>query len=794
MGLLRKEDWQQASWIGYEELPDSQRIVPAAHGNGEKAWGKRPDVLPLLRKEFPIQKRVKSATMFISGLGQFELFVNGKKAGDHFLDPGWTNYDRYALYVSFDVASLLQAGNNAVGVMLGNGFYYVPGERYRKLTGGFGYPKMICRLVVEYTDGTTSGIVSDESWKTIAGPVHFSSIYGGESYDANLDQEGWLHNGFDDSKWKQAVQVDAIPVLQSQTTAPIRLTDTLSPVKTTMLSTGTYVFDMGQNASAIPYIKVKGNKGDTVKIIPGELLDSYGHVSQRSSGGPFYFSYILKGDGIETWHPQFSYYGYRYLQVENISMAGKESSPGTPVLLAVQSLHMHADFPETGSFSCSNQLFNQTAKLIDWAIRSNMQSVFTDCPHRERLGWQEQLHLMGPSFHVNYDISSFGNKLMSDIKAAQQGNGLIPSTVPEYTEMHFANGYFRDSPEWGSTGIIMPWNMYKWYGDKKLLTDFYPEMKKYLHYLDERDSSNLLMYGLSDWYDIGPQRSGFCQLTPMGLTATAIYYYDLNIMSKVATMLGKKADAMAFASKAALVKEAFNKAYYHADTKQYGTGSQTSNAMALYMDMVEPSSKSNVIDNILDELKTGNYKLTAGDIGYRYLLRVLETSGNNNVIFKMNNRSDVPGYGYQIAKGATALTEAWDASPLVSNNHFMLGHILEWFYSGLAGIRQQDDAVAYDKIVIVPAFETDISHVNASFHSPYGAITSKWVKQGNGLKLDVSIPVNATAKICLPYKTNAAIQLNGKAISTVTSDIQKDKLYVHIGSGNYQFIIHNALK
>jgi hypothetical protein len=336
--------------------------------------------------------------------------------------------------------------------------------------------------------------------------------------------------------------------------------------------------------------------------------------------------------------------------------------------------------------------------------------------------------------------------------------------------------------------------MYKWYGDTKLLTDCYPEMKKYVQYLDDKDSSNLLMYGLSDWYDIGPQRSGFCQLTPMGLTATAIYYYDLNIMNQVASMLGKKTDAKAFAAKAGLVKEAFNKAYYHADTKQYGSGSQTSNAMALYMNMMDGSNKNYVIGNILDELKEGNYKLTAGDIGYRYLLRVLESSGNNKVIFKMNNRSDVPGYGYQIAKGATALTEAWDASPIVSNNHFMLGHILEWFYSGLAGIRQQDDAVAYDKILIAPAFETDISHVNASFHSPYGAITSKWVKEGDDLKLNVSIPVNTTGKVCLPYKTNTTIQLNGKRFSTTSSNIQKDKLYVSIGSGNYQFIIQNALK
>ncbi len=767
MGLLTKQDWKNAQWITNTILPDTQKIIPAAHGNGDKAWGKRRNVLPLLRKQFTVNKPVKQATVYISGLGQFEMSLNGQKLGDHFLDPGWTKYDKHALYVTFDITQQLQQGNNVIGVMLGNGFYYIPGERYRKMTGAYDYPKMISRVVVEYTDGTTQDIVSDKSWKTADSPIIFSSIYGGEDYDANLEQINWNKPGFDDAKWQQAL-VTTGHTLQSQVSTPVKIMQSFNPVKQTKITDTLWVYDMGQNMSGIPSITIKGNKGDTVRLRPAELLNEKGLANQKHTGSPSFYQYILKGDGDESWQPRFHYYGYRYVQVELIK---NTTSSTLPNVVKIQGLHSRNSAANVGSFKSSSDLFNKTFDLILWAINSNMQSVFTDCPHREKLGWQEEVHLVGNSIQYNYNISPLSKKIFRDIQASQFSNGLIPSTIPEFTEMHFADGYFRDSPEWGSNAVIFPWYTYLWYGDKKALHDNYNTMQQYVKYLDAKDSSGLLMWGLSDWYDLGPQRPGFSQLTPMGLTATAYYYYDLCIMEKVATLLNKKADALQYKTQAAAVKKAFNKAYFNTTTKQYGNGSQTSNAMPLYMNLVEEKYKQAVLNNLITDIQNNDNKVTAGDIGYRYLLQVLSKAGRNDVIFDMNSRSDVPGYGYQLQQGATALTESWQALPTVSNNHLMLGHLMEWFYESLAGIKQAVNSVGFKNIIIQPQVVGNITSAQASYHSAHGIIQSAWQITGKQFQLTVNIPVNTTAQIILPSnnKINKPVTIgSGKHVFTVS--------------------------
>jgi alpha-L-rhamnosidase len=784
MGLLDKQSWNNAQWIAYENLPDSNKIVPAEHGNGKKEWGKRKDVLPLFRKMFNLNKEVKNATLFISGLGHFEAFINGKKVANNFLDPGWTKYDKQALYVSFDVKDYLHIANNAIGAMLGNGFYYQPGERYRKMTGAFGYPKIICRLMIEYTDGSINDIVSDESWKTAPSPITFSSLYGGEDYDARLEQRNWKDAYFfEEQYWKNAVIASSHP-LKSQTTEPVQVMQTFDPIKSTQLNEKTWVFDMGQNMSGIPQIKVEGGRGDTIKILTAELLKEDGSVNQKATGSPSYYLYVLKGGPEEIYQPHFSYYGFRYVQVENVSF--KNSNNKLPRLIEVKGLHTRNAAATIGSFTSSNQLFNKTFNLIDWSIKSNSQSLFTDCPHRERLGWLEQLHLMGNSIQYNYDIQTLSTKILNDIKVQQEPNGLVPSTVPEYTEMHFANGYFRDSPEWGSTAIIHPWQLYQWYGNKQVLTDNYETMKRYAAYLKTKDSSDLLMYGLSDWYDLGPNRPGFCQLTPMGLTATAYYYYDLTILEKVAKLLNKEREAVEYAASAKIVKAAFNKHFFNNTTKQYGSGSQTSNAIAVYMDLVDTENKSAVLENLVKDIRSHNNSITAGDIGFRYLLKVLNDAGRSDVIYDMNNRSDVPGYGYQIAEGATALTESWQALSTVSNNHLMLGHLMEWFYEGLAGIGQLSSSIAYKNISIKPEVVGNVTHAKASYQSPYGLIVSDWKKDTNTFELNVTIPANSTATIYLPATKTSVVIKDGKAIATV---FKVGRAIVKIGSGNYQFVV-----
>lgn len=778
-GLFSKEDWKGASWIAYQVMTDSARILPSHEQKRDKNGGTINDILPLLRKEIQISRRLSKATFFISGLGHFELRINGKKIGDHFLDPGWTNYEKEALYVPFDVTDALKNGDNAIGVMLGNGFYYIPKQkkRFRKLLVQYGYPKMICRLQLNYSDGTSENMVSDESWKSAPGPITFSSIYGGEDYDGNKEKTGWDMPGYKDDKgeWTACRRTNGPVKLNAQKADPLKVFDMFQPQQTNNISESTSVYDLGQNASGIIRISVKGNKGDTVRITPAELINKDGKVNQKSTGSPFYFTYVLKGDGIETWEPQFTYYGFRYLQVDGIKP------------LSIVGLHTRNAAEQAGTFNSSSILFNQTAKLIDWAIRSNMASIFTDCPHREKLGWLEELHLMGSSVRYTYQIQNLLSKSVADMELSQVNTGLIPEISPEFTVFTWGGDMFRDSPEWGSSSVIVPWYLYEWYGDKKVLEDAYPMMKKYMAYLQAKAKGHILSQGLGDWYDLGPNPPGVSQLTPMGVTGTATYYYDLTIMQKIAALMGKTADAAVYKKIAAQVRLAFNNKFFDQKTNNYAGGSQTANAMAVYMKLVAPADKKAVVANIISDIKKHNSSLTSGDIGYRYLLRVLEEEGRSDVIYDMNSRDDVPGYGYQLAHGATALTESWQALPSVSNNHFMLGHLLEWFYSGIGGIRQQLNSVAFKAIKIHPDLVDGLTHAETSYNSSYGKIVTAWKKEKNTVSLTVEIPANTTAVIYLPADKGSPVYEAGKLISGNALSYSDGCALIRVGSGKYQF-------
>ena len=790
MGLITKQDWKGAQWIAYEDIPQAQRDPLPKSDKKDRYFTN--NVLPLLRKSFGINRPIAQATLFISGLGHFELHVNGNKVGDHFLDAGWTKYDKEALYETFDVSQQLQKGENVIGVMLGNGFYYIPPVRgrYRKQKGAFGYPKMICRLHVVYTDGTTEDVVSNDTWKTDKSPIIFSSIYGGEDYDARLEQAGWDYRGFNDSKWRQALVVTGPPILSPQLAEPLKIFDHFEDRLPRRATNGNWIYDLGQNASGIIELQVRGHRGDTVRIYPGELLKD-GAVTQKASGSPFYFTYVLKGEDLETWRPRFTYYGFRYLEVRG-AVPESIDKPGMPQIVTLKGLHTRNAAPRIGSFQCSSTLFNRTYTLIDWAIKSNMASVLTDCPHREKLGWLEQTHLMGASVQYNYQVATLFRKAVHDMMLSQLPNGLVPEIAPEYVEFNWGGEMFRDSPEWGSACIILPWYLYKWYGDREILQIAYPMMQKYIGYLQSKAVNHLLKQGLGDWYDLGPKPPGISQLTPMGLTGTAIYYYDLQLMKQIADVLGMKKNQMQYGGWAEQVKQAFNQAFFNKETKQYASGSQTANAMALYMDLVEPPYQATVLQHLIDDIQKQGNRLTAGDIGYRYVLRVLEQEGRSDIIYDMNSHADVPGYGYQLAKGATALTESWQALPTVSNNHLMLGHLMEWFYSGLAGIRQQREGHAFHRLEIRPQIVGNMTSTVATYHTPYGEVESSWKKDGSQLELVLQIPANTTAKVYIPCAESEAVLESNQSLEAAgitILDREEDHVIVAIGSGDYRFLV-----
>ena len=532
--------------------------------------------------------------------------------------------------------------------------------------------------------------------------------------------------------------------------------------------TGRIIYDYGQNASGIVSLKVKGNRGAKVTIRPDELINDEGNITQRSGGGPYELNYILKGEGEEIWQPRFTYYGFRYADVE---ITEPENSSGKTEILELKMLHTRNSSPTVGSFSCSDTLFNQTFELINWGIKSNMASVTTDCPHREKLGWLEQTYLIGPSMHYNFDIHPLYSKIVTDMMDSQLDNGLVPDIAPEYVPFQ---GGFRDSPEWGSAAVIIPWQLYKWYGDKEVLKKAYPMMKRYIEYLESTAENNIISHGLGDWYDLGPKSPGEAQLTPKAVTATSIYYFDLQIITKVAELLGFKEDLMKYGNLSKQVKQEFLKRFYNGQTGVCSTGSQTAFAMPLYTGLIHENDKEKVLNNLVDSIRNNDYALTSGDIGYHFLVRVLSENGRSDILYKMNNRSDRPGYGYQLKQGATSLTESWAALKESSNNHMMLGHLMEWFYAGLGGIYQAENSVAYSEIIIAPKPVGDITWVKCSFNSPKGIISSNWENGVKSFVLKVEIPENATGTIVLPdeYKNSEIKVIDTKSQKPVKVKIE----------------------
>ena len=792
MGLMNAEDWDNAQWIGYDEMPQSKRVVPGVTGYGDLAKNKveKRDVIPLFRKEFQFKKDIVSATLFITGIGQYSAYLNGNKIGNGFLTPGWSDYDKTVFYNTYDVTSDLAEGENAIGVIIGSGFSYINKERYRKLIIAYGYPKMICKLAIQYEDGTNETLVSGADWKTSPSPITYTSIYGGEDYDARREMKGWDQAGFDDSKWQSALLVQPPGgKLKADMDYPVSVMDTFDPVDVKQLNDSTFIYDFGQNASGTIDLKIKGQKGQQVRFYPGEALNDDSTVSQRSSGSPYYLTYTLNGQGEESWHPHFTYYGFRYVEVVGAQPQKDGAQTDLPQIIQLKSLHTRNSAPSVGAFECSNKLFNETFTLINWAIKSNLQSVVTDCPHREKLGWIEQTHLMGEGIHFNFDTYHLYKKLISDMMDAQTPSGLIPSIVPEYINFEYYDSAFRDSPEWGSAGIILPWKIYKWYGDSTVMEEAWPMMTKYFDYLKNKSKEDILSHGLGDWYDLGPNPPGYAQLTPVPLVATAMFYYDANLMAKMAGILNKTDEQQKYLEIAADIKTAFNQKFFDPETKVYSTGSQTSMAMPLSVGLVDKGNQKLVLHMLEDSIRANNNANTTGDIGFHYLIDALTKSGGSEMIYEMNNRDDVPGYGYQIKKGMTSLTESWQARKENSLNHLMLGHIMEWFYNGLGGIRQEESSVGYKNIIIHPEVVGDIKYAKTSYLSPYGEIKTDWEKKDGLFRLAVEIPVNTEATVYLPFEGEVTVAgANGQeAVKADYEGIKDGRMAYHIGAGNYVF-------
>lgn len=438
-------------------------------------------------------------------------------------------------------------------------------------------------------------------------------------------------------------------------------------------------------------------------------------------------------------------------------------------------------------------LFNRIRKLVWWAQRANMVSLMTDCPHRERLGWLEEDHLNGPALRYEFDLAQLFTKTLNDIADSQLTNGLVPTTAPEYTIFRDKNdpnhlrNMFGDSPEWSSTFILVPWQQYEFDGDLHLFRTHYEAMKHYISYLGTRADNYIADYGLGDWYDVGPKKPGVSQLTPISLTATAFYYQNVEIMRQVAGMLNKPEDERNYFELSKKIRAAFNEKFYNPTNHYYATDSQCANAIPLVMGLCEPANRAAVVESIVRDVRSRGNALTAGDVGYRYLLRALADGGRNDVIFDMNNQTNKPGYGMQIAKGKTSLTEAWDGGS--SQNHFMLGQIQEWFYHDLAGIQNEPGTAGFKHIVINPHPVGDITWVKASYDSIRGKIVSIWKRDEKEFTLKVRIPPNTTATVYVPAKIAEDVAVDGKTSWEVQAyvRVENGRVVLSIPSGEYTF-------
>lgn len=780
MGLLDEEDWS-GKWIAFSETEPPDK--PA---------------LPLFRREFNLGKPVASARAYICGLGQYELRLNGKKVSHHVLEPGWTNYDKICLYCVYDVTEELKEGGNAIGVMLGNGFFNVTGGRYSKYKHSFGTPRCLVQLEITHTDGTMIQIISDKHWSTASGPLLFSCMYGGEDYDARCLPPEWDQYGRTaGDAWKPADEVKPPSgKLKAQAIPPLKVMETFQPVHISEPAPGVYVADFGQNFSGWIEIRTKGPQGAKITMSPAELLKESGTVNQKWTGSPTKFTYVLSGDcEEEVWSPRFSYSGFRYLQIEGavpVNLAG--DSTDTPVLLALEGQMIYPDTDVHGHFASSNTLLNRTHEIINRAILSNMKSIFTDCPHREKLGWLEQLHLMGPSLAYNYDVEQLLVKTMEDMRDAQLPNGMVPTTAPEYVVFSEQWRCFRDSVSWGAAYILTGWNLLHIYGNRRILTEHYEEMKAYIDYVTGASDQLLVREGLGDWYDVGDNPPGFVQNTPVAHTETAMFYHIVDVFAQIACRLNHQDDAAKYANLREDIKSAFNNAFFNYETLQYATGSQSSNAIPLVMGLVDAPHRETVLSHIIKDIEMRSYHTTAGDVGHRYVLLALAQYGRSDIIYEMSRKTDHPSYGYQIVHGATTLTEAWDG-PTVgkSQNHFMLGHIEEWFYRDLAGIRYRFDPDDEScKLSIHPAILDGLDEVSAGCRVPSGIVAVAWKRKDHELlTLEVTVPANCTAEIYVPSAAIDTVFESGQSITVMDAIqiVRTESRYVVVqaGSGIYRF-------
>ncbi|MFC5800502.1 family 78 glycoside hydrolase catalytic domain [Streptomyces formicae] len=734
-----------------------------------------PAGLPLFAKDFTLPKGTRSARLYLAGLGIHDARINGEPVGDAVLEPANTDFADRVQYATYDVTDRLRRGGNTLAVALGNGASNVvsTADRYRKWYGNFSDPKLVAQLEITLDDGSVRRVTTGSDWRTTLGPTTSSNWYGGEDYDARREIAGWDEPGRDRdrSSWPAAVALgrpggtEEPAALSARETEPVRVIETLKGTEVAGAE-GSRVFDLGRNIAGWPEITVTAPAGTTVRIYPAESLKD-GHAFQSISnvGAPLWDSYTTKGGGrAETWHPTFSYHGFRYLELKGLPAGATVSVRGKV---------LHADNSSAGGFASSNQLVNGIHGLIRRAVEGNMMSVLTDCPSREKLGWLEQNQLVFPTLAANYDMRAYLRKIVRDMADAQTPEGLVPSTVPDYVEL---SGGYRNDANWGGAFVLVPWQLYTTYGDEETLRTYYPRMKQYVTFLEQKVSGGILDYGLGDW--ITPDRT-----FPRAVAGTYGYWRVVDGLSRIADVLGEDADAALYREKADGSAKALSDKYYDPAAGTFGGGGQGAEALALDMGAVPAGERDRLLAHFTNAVVAADHHLVLGEISLPAALRVLSESGRDDIVYKIATQTTSPSYGYQVLAGNTTLGETWDGGPGQSQNHFMLGAIDAWFTGRLPGIQQRPGSAGYRELLIAPAVVGDLTSASGSYTTPYGTVRTSWKREGTAYRLDATVPAGTTAEIRVPI-TSGTVHAARDARLVRTQD---GVAVYEVGSGTWTF-------
>jgi alpha-L-rhamnosidase len=782
-GLLNESDWK-AKWIGYEAGFPWDSVSKFSRLSAR-----------YFRRQFSTAKQVKKATVYIVGLGHYELYVNGEKIGKQVLAEAPTDYTQSVMYNTFDVTGQLKKGNNAVGVVLGNGRYFTMRPKYKpKKIKEFGFPKLLLQLEITYNDGSRQTIISDDSWKfTADGPIRTNNEYDGEEYDATKELSGWNTTGYNDSKWlkPQLVPPPGGKVV-AQMDEPIGIVDTIRPVGIKQFKPGTWIMDMGQNMAGWVQMKVQGNRGDKVTLRYAETLKPDGSLYVANlRDAKVTDIYTLKGVGEEVWHPVFVFHGFRYVEITNY--------PGTPKVDDFMGQVVSDQMAVTGHIITSDTLLNQIYHNAYWSILSDYKGMPVDCPQRnERMPWlgDRAIGSLGESFIFNNE--NLYAKWLDDIQQSQKPDGSIPDVAPAYWN------YYSDNMTWPGTYILIANMLYNQFDDKAPIEKHYASMKKWLGYMRQKYGQNGLMtkdkYG--DWC-VPPESLELIhtrdssRITNGELIATAYYYRMLYLMQRFAKILNKPAEAQQFSLLAVETKNAFNQKFFDKKTAQYDNNTVTANLLPLYFGMAPAGDDKAVFASIVNKITGAEHgHISTGVIGTQWLMRGLTDFGRPDLAYHIATNSDYPGWGYMVKRGATSTWELWNgdtANPAMnSRNHVMLlGDLIAWFYEDLAGIKT--DGPGFKIITMKPMIEGSHS-VNASYDTPYGMVRSAWVKTAQKFTWNVTIPSNSKAVIYLPVTGPSKIKEDNTYLHVSKSAIHDGRIKISIGSGNYQFEVEDYEK